>query len=461
MNPVPWKALVLFLVATTCLVGGPLPGPFSSGVAWADDDDGGGDDDDGGGDDDDGGGPGWRGGSDDDDRPGRPAPQRRQAPSRPSVSTPPPEFRPEIVALDLAEADLDALLAQGFTLLETEEVPAFAATLRRLLPPPGLALAAARDAVRGLPSGADADFNHYYRGEQGAGAPPPTCEGPHCPAFAQVGWPMRASREACGPDVVIGLVDTSINAGHDTFAGARLAVHGVAAPDLGVSAELHGTSVTSLLVGAPDGRAPGLVPDLPVIAVDAFHREGSDERADVFTLIRALGLLADEEARVINLSFAGPANQALETVLRQLIGEEGVVVVAAAGNGGPRSTPAYPAAYEGVIAVTAVDGSGAVYRRAAQGEHIDLAAPGVEVWTAASIWGGRPKSGTSFAAPFVTAAAARLLQERPGLTPQEVEAALAERALDLGDEGHDQVFGHGLLQVSSECAEPASPPPGE
>ena len=97
--------------------------------------------------------------------------------------------------------------------------------------------------------------------------------------------------------------------------------------------------------------------------------------------------------------------------------------------------------------MTAVDRRKRVYRRAGQGDHIDLAAPGVDVWAAASVSGVRPKTGTSFAAPFVTAAVAVALTSRgPGAT-----ALLYESAEDLGEPGKDPVYGWGLLNVQSLC----------
>lgn len=435
MSRLTTSCLIALLAISTMMPGAV---PFPVGAAWAGDDD---DDDD-----------------DDDDgiilRRIQPRIQPRAQPVRRApapVAAPLPQFRPEILTLDLSEADLDDLLGRGFTLIESSQVPVLGTVLRRLGPPPGMALSTARELVRGLPSGSTADYNHYYRTE-GADV---ACEGPHCLALAQTGWPPASSRSAgCGPELRIGVIDAGINAEHETFNGARLTVRRESDPELRESAQLHGTSVAALLVGAPGGRSPGLVPDLPLVAIDAFHRDGSDERADAFALVRALGALADEQVRVANLSLAGPPNDVLKASIARLVAEHGMIVVAAAGNGGPNAAPAYPAAYEDVIAVTAVDQADRIYRRAGRGPHIDLAAPGVDLWTAASISGGRPKSGTSFAAPFVTAAAARLLQQSPELTPAEVTAALRQATQDLGAPGPDPIFGHGLLQVEAEgsCA---------
>jgi hypothetical protein len=440
------------------------------GAAWADDDDdddgggsGGGDDDD----DDDGGGPGGGARDDDDDDGARPQreggggdllrqlfgqPQRQAPPPVRAPAPPPPASAPdEIVALALTEADLSTLTAQGFEVIEEVAVPGFDVTSRRLRTPPGVSLPAARDAVRALPSGQDADFNHYYRSEQGF---PEDCEGGDCPARLMIGWPVWETRdEACGRGVRIGMIDTGINAGHATFAGAELEVRQLAPGELDPSRAIHGTAVAALLVGDPGTRSPGLVPASRLVALDAFHRVGGDERADVFTLIEALGELAAEGVGVINLSLAGPENAVLAEVVGRLVNEEDIVVVAAVGNDGPAADPAYPAAYDPVLAVTAVDRSGAVYRRAVRGPHVDLAAPGVNVWTAASVSGARWKTGTSFATPFVSAAAAILREARPELTAVEVGEELRRLATDLGDPGPDSVYGAGLLNIGSLCTD--------
>ncbi|MBN2760182.1 MAG: S8 family serine peptidase [Rhodobacteraceae bacterium] len=375
------------------------------------------------------------------------SPPRRNAP------VPLPEFAAnEIVTFGLTEADLTALLAQGYAVLETADLPAFQTTSRRLSVPRGLSLPQARDIVRALPSGQDADFNHFYRSGQGFA---PDCRGVDCPARNSLSWPEFPERRGtCGSATPIGMIDTGINPEHDTFRDARLTVERLGKEDRRASRAQHGTAVAALLVGAPGTRSPGLVPGAKLLAVDAFYRSGADERADVFTLLGGLDLLADANVQVINLSLAGPPNTVLERAVTRLVNERDIVLVAAAGNSGPRAEAEYPAAYDPVIAVTAVDRDGAIYRRAIQGAHIDVAAPGVDVWTAASISGARTKTGTSFAVPFVTAAIAMLREARPDLRVAEIADTLRAMANDLGESGQDPVFGAGLLNIDGLCRAP-------
>ncbi len=105
-----------------------------------------------------------------------------------------------------------------------------------------------------------------------------------------------------------------------------------------------------------------------------------------------------------------------------------------------------------MLAVTAVDARGRVYRNAQRGPHLDLAAPGVNLLAATSIRGARGKSGTSYAVPFVTAAAALLVSQSPDLGASAIAAQLKAQARDLGAEGPDAIFGTGLLDASGLCA---------
>ena len=170
--------------------------------------------------------------------------------------------------------------------------------------------------------------------------------------------------------------------------------------------------------------------------------------ADVVALVSGLDWLAGRRTPVINMSFAGEPNTVVALALRRAIAGH-AVVVAAAGNGGPTAAPAFPAAEAGVIAVTAVDSHAQPYAEANHGSYVAFAAPGVSVWTPGSTPAYR--SGTSFATPFVAAAAARLADgAQPDLI--RITRALARTARDLGLPGKDPVFGWGLLQAASPCS---------
>lgn len=353
----------------------------------------------------------------------------------------------EIVALGLRDEDVAILVQRGYRVIESRIISTIGGTSTRLGVPEGVGLEEARDAVQGLRPEAVADYNHFFRTEQ---AEPP-CTGQHCMQFDLIKiTPDHDARTSCGSMSVIGVIDTGINSEHKTFANSRLEVSSGIAEGQDASRAQHGTAIAALLIGDPQGRSPGLLPGARVLAIDTFHRAGRDERSDAYSLVQAMDRLANDGAQVINMSLAGPPSALVEHMV-EVLTERGIIIVAAAGNGGPNSEPVFPAAYDQVIAVTAIDRHAGVYRRAARGPHIDFAAPGVDVWTAASISGARFKTGTSFAVPFVSAAVAVLAARYPELSPSEIAQKLAESARDLGEEGHDDIYGHGLIQLQDFC----------
>jgi subtilisin family serine protease len=192
--------------------------------------------------------------------------------------------------------------------------------------------------------------------------------------------------------------------------------------------------------------------------VDAFYRDGGTaDRTDVTSLVAAIEGLAERGVRVINMSLSGPANEVLEKAIAAAQAK-GIVIVAAAGNNGAGAEPSYPAAYPGVVAVTAVDHELNVYRRATQGPYVDLSAPGVNVWTASAQGSGRLRTGTSYAAPFVSAAAGMLLASNPTLDAKALQTRLEAYTRDLGKPGWDPTFGFGLIQMAGLCERPADAP---
>jgi len=130
---------------------------------------------------------------------------------------------------------------------------------------------------------------------------------------------------------------------------------------------------------------------------------------------------------------------------------QNTILVAAVGNWGRADKPAYPAAYDHVVAVTATKGAELVYSHANSGKYVDFAAPGVGIYTALPGGGGKLQSGTSFAAPYITVMAAILAHA--GKTPDAatLRQVLGRAARDLGQPGKDDIFGLGSVTAKPVC----------
>jgi subtilisin family serine protease len=172
--------------------------------------------------------------------------------------------------------------------------------------------------------------------------------------------------------------------------------------------------------------------------------------ADALSVLAALSWL-DGKADIINMSFSGPRNDEIELAIRAMAAK-GVVFVAAAGNHGPNGPASYPAAYSDVIAVTAVAHDRRGYRHATHGDYVDMAAPGVDVPAALPTGKSGLRTGTSFAAPFVTGLLAAMPAARKGAANKSDLLARIS-TVDLGEPGRDPVFGEGLPQAPERCDE--------
>jgi hypothetical protein len=259
--------------------------------------------------------------------------------------------------------------------------------------------------------------------------------GPAADPRRQIGWPTQPR---CGRGLRIGMIDTGVDLAHLELADAEVTVLPVGLGEpLAADALRHGTRVASLLVG----RSLGLLPEAHLFAVAAFWEEDGDVRSHTPQLLAGIDWLLGERVSVINLSLTGTADELAADALRRAHAL-GIQIVAAVGNHGSDKPVAFPASLREVVAVTAVDIDGSVYPRATRGSEIALAAPGVDVPVADPPRGLGIATGTSYAAPFVTAALA--------LAPQGL-AHLRHEAQDLGERGPDPVFGWGLLDASGLC----------
>src|SRR5262245_10747194 len=256
-----------------------------------------------------------------------------------------------------------------------------------------------------------------------------------------------AHQLALGRNVAIAVIDSAIDARHPDLRGAiARSFNAAGRPD--AAPDYHGTAVAGII------RAQGLVQGAAradeLLAVRAFRANGKTNGPTTTTdiLISAVDWAVRNGARVLNMSFIGAHDPALQQILSVANGK-GVTVIAAAGNGGPTAPPVYPAAYPDVIAVTAVDERDQRYQHANRGSYIALAAPGVDILAPVERGGYAYVSGTSFAAAYVSAIAALLLERDPGLDSKAILDLLATGAEDLGPAGRDDDFGAGRVNAYS------------
>ena len=247
---------------------------------------------------------------------------------------------------------------------------------------------------------------------------------------------------ANGERVLVAVIDSGIDYSHPELAGAI-----VGAFDALGKAEkphMHGTAIAGAI--AAHSKLMGAAPAAKILAIRAFGAEGTSAEATTMAVMNSIEFASVNKARVINMSFAGPADPG---VARQLAAAKanGAVLIAASGNFGPKSPPQYPAADPNVIAVSATDSNDRMFRASNIGPHISVAAPGVDILLPAPNSDYRIISGTSFSAAYVSGVAALMIQRAPGLTPDSLRQILESTAKDLGPAGKDPEFGAGLVDA--------------
>ena len=247
--------------------------------------------------------------------------------------------------------------------------------------------------------------------------------------------PSAATRATTAP-VRVGLVDSGVEASHPALRDATLLTWGCEGTPL---PESHGTAVASLLAGH-EADFHGAAPGATVYAADVYC--GRPTGGAVETIAAAFGWLVGQRVPVINVSLVGPANAMLAAVVARAIAH-GYVIVAAVGNDGPAAAPLYPAAYPGVIGVTAVDARERVLLEANRGPQVAFAARGADLVAARIGAGYAQVRGTSFAAPIVAGLLAARCSQL-GCADEAVRE-LAQGAKDLGAPGRDPIYGHGLV----------------
>jgi hypothetical protein len=358
-----------------------------------------------------------------------------------------PEFVPDEVLVTVATAALpqvEADLAQAFGILIVERtpLPLIDARLVRLRIPDGRAVPAVVALIAVDPRVIAAQPNYLYARSQ---QPRPEAASGLAPAGLQYALAKLGAadlhRVTTGRGARVAVIDSGVDASHPDLAAARIA-HFDATGAATATLDGHGTEVAGLI--AAQGTVQGLAPGVELFSARVFRTSPWGVTATTETVLRGVTWSAEQGARVLNMSFAGPRDALVERHMRAVL-DRGLIPIAAAGNNGARAAPAYPAAYPDVIAVTALDAEDRLYDRANQGNYIMISAPGVDVIVPTAGRSHKFESGTSFAAAHVTGVVALMLEIDAGLTPAQIRDVLMQTADDLGAVGRDPVFGAGRL----------------
>ena len=234
---------------------------------------------------------------------------------------------------------------------------------------------------------------------------------------------LEAHRITSGDDVLVAVIDSKIDTKHPDLNGVVADEYDVVGSP--ATAHSHGTAMAGAI--AARSKLTGVAPKVKLLAVRAFSGSGESAESTTFNILKSVDWAASKNARIINMSFAGPPDDLLREMLARA-NARGIVLIAAVGNAGPRSQPLYPAADAGVIGVTATDVDDKLMEQANRGPQVAVAAPGVEILAVAPDGKYQVTSGTSIAAAHTSGVAALLLASKPNLTPGQVRASLIRAA---------------------------------
>ena len=276
------------------------------------------------------------------------------------------------------------------------------------------------------------------------------------PAQASVStqWPLQTLKAsqvwsvAKGSGATVAVLDTGVESLPDTEAtlltgadfGSGTTSTGSGQTDL----DGHGTGIAVIIAGSGASVAEGLAPDAKILPVIINDTGGILNQPD--QMAAGIDYAVSQHVSVINLSQSIGQDPSVATAIQQAV-DANIVVVAASGNESASNVD-YPAAYPGVVAVSAVDESGSIWSNSNTGAQVTLAAPGVNVPTEDETGSAGTATGTSASTAYVSATAALIRSEHPSWTVGQVIRdliATADPASGQTAGQHSDQYGYGIV----------------
>jgi len=268
-----------------------------------------------------------------------------------------------------------------------------------------------------------------------------------------------------GSGVKVAIIDTGIDYDHPDLSANYHVGHDFANDDNNpMDDNGHGTHCAGIIAALDNNTGViGVAPQACLYSVKVLDSGGSGYISDV---IAGIQWAVDNGMDIISMSFGSNSNsRSLQNACDNAYGN-GLILVAAAGNDykawgswWEANTVDYPARYNSVIAVGATDKNNNKASWSSTGSALELAAPGVSIYS--TYWNDSytTKSGTSMACPHVAGVAALILAGEPGLSNAQVRTRLRQTANDLGSVGRDKWYGYGLVDADEAAPGPANNPP--
>ena len=257
-----------------------------------------------------------------------------------------------------------------------------------------------------------------------------------------------------GTGVKVCVIDSGIDQPHEDFIPSHVDGASANFQSWTVDGVGHGTHCSGTIAASTNGLGVvGVAPDAEIFHIKVFGNRGLFVYSS--SLVDASYECLAQGANIVSMSLGGSGSTIAESRGFEDLKDDGVLVIAAAGNSG-NSDFSYPASYPDVLSVAALDSSGTVASFSQFNSMVDLAAPGVDVLSTLPMDGdcqmcsGSPygfADGTSMATPHVSGVAALLYNFLPDASVDEIEEALLMSAQDLGEDGRDDYYGHGLVKA--------------
>ena len=262
-------------------------------------------------------------------------------------------------------------------------------------------------------------------------------------------------------EIVIAVIDTGIDTGHEEFVNRISPLsYNSRTKQVGISYveddNGHGTMVTGVIGAIKDNSKgiAGIVQNSQLLIIKANNLEDpltETIESKSFTdsaIIEGIYYAADQGANVINMSLgSNSANSLMQTAINYAR-NKGVILVAASGNDGV-STKFYPASFDGVISVSAVNEDETIWVNSNYNDQVDISAPGTLIVTTAMNNGYATASGTSLAAPHVSAVIGLILSHFTEFDSNQIIQQLLSGAQDKGAPGYDVYYGVGIVNAAA------------